>query len=118
VTTVYGCGTNSTNSTLRYKYSTAKEKESEEIFTDIQEDPYTVYPNPSSGIIYVEANSGFDNVQQIAVYDIMGKLVKNIQLPSKPDNIYGIDLGANPAGYYMVRIIGQEPKEFKVLLTK
>jgi len=79
---------------------------------------YTVYPNPSSGIIYVEADGGFENVKQISVFDIMGKLVKTIDLPSKPDNVYGIDLGANPAGYYMVRIIGEEPKELKVLLTK
>lgn len=115
VTTVYGCGTNSINSTLRYKYSTSKAAEGLE---PVEEDEYSVYPNPSSGIIYVEASSGFENVEQISVYDINGKLVRRIDLPSKPDNVYGIDLGEHPAGLYLIKISGEKPQELKVMLTK
>lgn len=117
VTTLYGCGTNSTNSTLRYKYTTSKE--AGEISEENSEKPseYSVYPSPTSGIIYVEAASGFETIKQISVYNITGQLVKKIDLPSKPDNVYGIDLSGNPAGLYIVKIVGSEVQEFNVLLT-
>ena len=116
VTTVSGCGTNTTSTTLRYKYATAKEAEG---LGNAENAPaYNVYPNPTFGVVFVEASEGFDKVEQIAVYDITGKLLKNIKLSSKPDNVYGIDLSAFPAGYYTIKLIGEKVEQFKVLLTK
>lgn len=115
VTTVYGCGTNTTNTTLRYKYSTSKEAEP---IDPAEENEITVFPNPSSGFVYIEAGSGFEGTTQIGLYDAAGKLLRRIDLPGKPDNVYGFDLGAFPAGVYFIRTAGTEPKEFKVIHSK
>ena len=115
ITSISGCGTNTTSSTLRYMYTGAKEAEGnvDEIVPE-----YQVYPNPSMGVIYVEATSGFENVKQIAVFNVTGKLVKKIDLSTKPDNIYGIDLSGQKPGYYLVKLIGGTEQRFKVLLNK
>ncbi len=115
VTTVYGCGTNTTSTSLRYKYTTAKAAEGIE-----ESGPeYQVYPNPTNGQISVEASSGFDAMKQIVVCDASGKPVRSLNIPEKADNIYNFNLSDCAPGMYLVKIIGTEKTEqFKVLLKK
>jgi len=116
VTTVSGCGTNTTNTKLRYKYSTAKEAEDPNA---TQEALYQVYPNPSNGIINIEAAEGFVNVEQIVIYNSEGKTVNTTLVPQKSDNIIKIDLSHEKSGMYLVNIIGSDKKEqLKVLIKK
>jgi hypothetical protein len=115
VTTVSGCGTNSTSTTLRYKYASAKKAEG----IEVTEPEFLVYPNPTSGQVSVEASSGFEGMKQIAVYDASGKSVRSTDIPSKADNIINLDLSDCAAGMYLVKIIGPEKTEqFKVMLKK
>jgi len=115
VTTVSGCGTNSTNTKLRYK-RLAKEAEAAEAVPVAE---YVVYPNPTSGKISVEAASGFESIRQIIVYNMAGKIIRTVEIPVKPENIYTIDLADQPAGYYLIKITGEEvTKQFKVLVNK
>jgi hypothetical protein len=115
VTTVSGCGTNSTNTTLRYK-KLAKEAE---VAVAEPSEEYSVYPNPTKGLVNVEASSGFESVTSITVYNTGGKVVRTVALPEKPENIYTFDLGDQPNGYYLVRITGKEiSKSLKVYLNK
>lgn len=115
VTTVSGCGTNTTSTTLRYK-KLAKEAETVTV-SPVPE--YMVYPNPTAGRISIEAASGFESVKQIIVYSISGKTIRRVELPVKPENIYTFDLGDQPEGYYLVKIIGEDiSKQFKVLVDR
>ncbi len=115
VTTVSGCGTNTTSTKLRYRYTAAKEAEA--MLTE--EPEFLVYPNPTKGQISVEASSGFENMKQITVYDVSGKPVKTLAIPEKPDNIYTIDLSGCASGMFLVKISGTEKTvQFKVLLNK
>lgn len=115
VTTVSGCGTNSTNTTLRYKYSTAKEAEG----IAENEPEYVVYPNPTNGKINVEASSGFEGVTQIVIYNTNGRVVNKLDLPVKADNSYEFDLSNQAPGMYVVKIVGTEKTEqLKVTLKK
>lgn len=114
VTTVSGCGTNTTSSTLRYKYAA---KAAEGIAA--AEPDYLVYPNPTKGKVTVEATSGFENVKQIVVCDASGKAASTIDVPAKSDNIYEIDLSDQKSGMFLVKIIGSDKTEqFKVMLKK
>lgn len=116
VTTVYGCGTNSVNTTLRYKYAN--------VAKDIEDDEpilpeFSVFPNPTSGIITVESQSGFENIKEIAVFDITGRLIEKMMIPEKADNIYSFDLTNQKPGYYMVKLTGEGVAEqFKVIVNK
>jgi len=115
VTTAYQCQTNSTNTKLRYKYSTSKEAEG----AVAEYADYQVFPNPTVGLIHVESGNGFENIQYIAVYDLLGKEIRRITIPEKAENTYMIDIQGEPAGYYMVKIVGTEiQKQFKVVLSK
>ncbi len=115
VTTVSGCGTNSISTKLRYK-KLAKEAEVAEV---VPEAEYSVYPNPTSGKISVEAASGFESIKQIVIYSTSGKAVRTMDLPVKPENIYTFDLSDQPTGYYIVRIVGGDfTKQFKVLVNR
>jgi hypothetical protein len=116
VTTVYSCGSNSTSTKLRYRYTTAKEAEG---FTPDEATDYQVYPNPTTGLIHVEAMNGFTGVNHIAVYDIMGKEIRKISIPDKTDSVYSFDLTGEPGGYYTIKIVGANSlKQFKVVLNK
>ncbi len=115
VTTVSGCGTNTTNTKLRYRYTLAKEAEG--IETSAPE--YQVYPNPTNGQFNVEASSGFENAKQIVVYNASGKQVRTISIPEKAENIYGFDLSDCASGMYLIKIIGSEKTEqLKIMLKK
>jgi len=115
VTTVSGCGTNSTNTTLRYKYANVKEAEG----IESSEPEFQVYPNPTKGQISVEASSGFEGMKQILVVDAAGKPVRSIEIPEKSENIYQINLSDCASGMYYVKLIGTEKTElFKVMLNK
>lgn len=116
VTTVSGCGTNSTNTKLRYRYTTAKEAEG---LAPEAAAEYLVYPNPSKGIIHIEASNGFGEYKYISVVDLSGKEVKRVIIPEKSENIYTIDLGNESDGFYMVRLIGgSDQRQYKVVLNK
>lgn len=114
VTTVYGCGTNTTSTTLRYKRLS---KEADELIADVEE--FQVYPNPASSQVFVESANSFENVQYILVYNALGKEVKKIAIPEKAENVYSISLEDQPAGYYLVKIIGSDiQKQIKLVHTK
>ncbi|MCO5265459.1 MAG: T9SS type A sorting domain-containing protein [Lentimicrobium sp.] len=114
VTTVYGCGTNTTSTTLRYKRLS---KEADELIADVEE--FQVYPNPASSQVFVESANSFENVQYILVYNALGKEVKKIAIPEKAENVYSISLEDQPAGYYLVKIIGSDiQKHIKLVHTK
>lgn len=115
VTTISGCGTNTTSTKLAYKYANSKELED----TDIVSDQFQVYPNPTIGKIWVESNNGFENVKKIAVYDMSGRVVKSADIAGRPEALYTFDLGGYAPGYYLVRITGDNINEqFKVILAK
>lgn len=114
VTTVYGCGTNSVSTKLRYKRTA---KEAEELLSDVQE--FRVFPNPASTIVSVESENGFENVSQILVYNVSGQVVKTVSIPAKADNIYSINLTDQPSGYYLVKVVGKDVlKQYKLILNK
>ncbi|HOW31459.1 MAG TPA: CARDB domain-containing protein, partial [Bacteroidales bacterium] len=115
VTTVSGCGTNSTSTKLAYKYATAKEMEGGEM----EAVQFQVYPNPTIGKIWVESNNGFEKVSKISVYDMSGRNVKSTDITGRPEALYTFDLGGYAPGYYLVKIIGENINEqFKVVLTR
>ena len=65
-------------------------------FTDIN-----IYPNPSTGRIFVEA--GNVQLNEIEIYNSMGQNVSSqVQIARIGDAEFSIDLSALPAGYYIV----------------
>jgi hypothetical protein len=63
-----------------------------------------VYPNPTNGTVFVDFGSARENTE-ISIYNMMGQVVKTA---SVKESSFGaaLFLGGNPAGFYLVRIKG------------
>jgi hypothetical protein len=112
VTTVSGCGTNTTSTTLRYR-RLAK-------VADGMEDggiAYQVYPNPVTSLITVESAAGFEGISEITLLNAAGREVRRIIVPEKADNIMTLAVEDLPAGYYMLRLSGSgKVLQFKTVI--
>jgi hypothetical protein len=62
-----------------------------------------VYPNPTSGMVYVELNGETVTGKDISIYDIYGKSC-SAQISSSSGQHLEIDLSGYRAGIYIVRI--------------
>lgn len=114
VTTASGCKTNSTNTTLSYKYSSASKFEN---YMEEAQPEFTVYPNPCKGSFRVSSTSGFEGMKEIVVYNSSGKLIRNVFIPAKPENSYSFDLREYPSGLFLLKVVGEERSvSFKVVV--
>lgn len=69
-----------------------------------------VYPNPGSGMFYVEA-SGLD-VDRISVTDAAGRTVRTFRSPELDASRISLDLSGLQSGFYMVRIADRDHLEY------
>ena len=80
--------------------------------TDIPESsvsPITIYPNPSSGLVYVEA----EEVTHVCVYNLMGQEVKRINVQGHTSSI---DLSGMPDGTYFIKVIAESSNSTRKII--
>ena len=77
---------------------------------------YSLYPNPSIGLLYLEVENFTSDNFEYEIYDNNAQLIKREKIVS---NETIIDLSANPAGIYFVRLTKntQDAKIFKIVKT-
>jgi hypothetical protein len=77
---------------------------------------YSVYPNPSTGLLVLEIKG--QKLNDLKIYDAAGKLVFE-QLPSSQNGFSVLDLGELSCGVYSLEIIvaGKKFRE-RVILTE
>lgn len=64
-------------------------------------DGFDVYPNPTDGIINVKTNAGNELLSRYELYNVKGLLLNK----SEFQNEVTIDIGNQPAGVYLLKII-------------
>ena len=65
----------------------------------------SVYPNPSSGIVQVQAGSAVNGSLTIGIYNMVGELQLS-RTVTGAGNTWSFDLGNYPEGIYLVQITG------------
>jgi hypothetical protein len=82
---------------------------------DLQKFTSSIYPNPSSDLIYVQITDSTTTDQQYTweIYDSVGKKYK---IGKSSSSLYSIDIADLPQGYYFLRIFGQDQSEIKYLI--
>ena len=75
---------------------------------------FNVYPNPSKGIIYVQANDEKD--VKVEVTNSLGQVVKFVNFEKLTNN--QIDLSSNPAGVYNVRVTSAKGEMTKTVVLQ
>jgi hypothetical protein len=63
-----------------------------------QQNPVTIYPNPSAGVFGIKTRSG--KIGRVEVYDIFGRTVRRV---SSDSEILNIDLSDQPTGIYFLK---------------
>jgi plastocyanin len=61
-----------------------------------------IYPNPTTGIIYVVPGGTTSQILDVAILDFTGKILRE-ETPNSGTAV-NIDLSENPGGYYLVRV--------------
>ncbi len=62
-----------------------------------------VYPNPSKGKINLKLTDKSNNVERIAIYNVLGLAVMNVEV-SSANEIYKLNLMDQPNGLYFLRV--------------
>ena len=65
---------------------------------------FSIYPNPSSSLVYFEFNNSNNNVERISVINVLGEEIFRVNDISVAENIKSIDFSNYPKGVYLVKI--------------
>ena len=78
-------------------------------------DLFRVFPNPTTGIFTVEMPGVADlKPVQIEVFGMQGRMVSRMELMNQSSHTF--DLGTNPAGLYIIRVVaGSEEKTARIV---
>lgn len=77
----------------------------EEIALDLTGSPIQIYPNPAQDVIHLVTNDSDDNIKQITIVDITGKVVLQEEITLQSNNpIVDINISKLPSGIYLVNI--------------
>lgn len=60
---------------------------------------FSVYPNPTNGIVSVKVPAGFSKTSELSVYNLLGQPVFNTK---NVNEVVNIDLSAQPKGVYFI----------------
>jgi hypothetical protein len=64
-----------------------------------------VYPNPSTGLINIKVDAPANEEVKVAVFDLMGSQVGQLETISGMNNSWTMNLGNYASGVYMVRAV-------------
>ena len=65
-----------------------------------------LYPNPATSRLFIKTLTSSENIQQIWITDITGKLIKNIKYENFSEDA-GIDIAGLPGGLYVLNIVSK-----------
>lgn len=77
--------------------------------SDVVENSYKIYPNPTSDFIFIELQSK-TKIQEAEIYDFSGKLVSREKI-----NENKLDLRSLPPGNYLLRFTNEDIKPIKII---
>ena len=81
------------------------------------EDLLRIYPNPTSGIIYMDIPDNISNKINVVIYDIVGHTLENRNISNNGKHIF--DISKNPSGVYLLKIIsGENTVSKRFILSK
>lgn len=70
-----------------------------------------VYPNPATDLLTISSENG-SNIQNVKIYDLQGKLIKNVQ-----SDYSKIDLSQIKSGLYIIQITTESQEQYHIKLT-
>ena len=85
----------------------------------IKKDEFTIYPNPTNGLLNFLYGSEKPGKATIELFDVTGREMEEMILESLPgENKTTLDVSGYPAGIYIVRFIASEQNITMKLLIR
>lgn len=84
-------------------------------FKDIENETFSVFPNPGNGTFHVKFKSA-KNEGQLTIYSFDGKFIKTIQVNKKSGEEIILDLGGLTNGIYFIRYINNYGSTIKRIM--
>ena len=78
------------------------------VANQIEPSSFNLYPNPSTGEVFIESNFVTDNQTTISVFNLIGEKILESKMEKNADNKYLIHLSGQPNGTYLIRMSGKE----------
>ncbi len=88
-------------------------REGEDEIKALNENDWNVYPNPTSGLVYIQMPAGIEGQFTVEVFDISGKLM--FSQITESNSALSVDLTDFDSGVYLIRLIGSDNGEVKTL---
>ena len=84
---------------------------------DFNSGNFIVYPNPANGLVQISLKNNFDTIQNVTIFDVLGKIVKKVEAVNS--NQTNINISQLSSGVYMVEVITENNlKQVKKLVIK
>ena len=81
---------------------------------ELSENHLMIYPNPASGIIHIENNSGFDKIE---LYDLLGEIIFSKTLSTQSLET-SVDISENVSGIYFLKVSGTTSSVSKKIIIQ
>ena len=91
-------------------------EQGEAVVQAVPELDFELYPNPSSGMVYIKLIQGPSSSNTVSLFDINGRLIETKELFDPVTGETFIDLTNYPKGVYFVRIQSDEVLKTKPLV--
>lgn len=88
-----------------------------EKIADLESHLFIVYPNPGSGVLYIDFDSAYDNYE-LRIFDLLGRMFKNKQYRGKPTAHDAIDVSNLASGNYYLQIRTNEGTTTRQIIIK
>jgi len=78
----------------------------------------SVYPNPTFDYLNIRLEDAFQNEGNLALINVVGQVVRSVDLSTISEDTYRLDVAALPSGPYMIHLFqeGKRVRHAKVLL--
>ncbi|OYU79977.1 MAG: hypothetical protein CFE23_11345 [Flavobacterium sp. BFFFF1] len=78
---------------------------------DLSKTKFTVYPNPTSGLISIGATEGLNEGATVTIYNNIGQKIFETEFNPLNSNAIDIDISSQPAGLYFVTTNDKKSRE-------
>jgi len=79
---------------------------------------YTIFPNPTTGNLFIGIDKGFESITGVTIRDVAGKIILN-EIPSGSKELIKINLEGMATGFYFIEMkAGEYLFTEKIQLTK
>ena len=83
----------------------------------ISKQEVTAFPNPTSGDVTIRWSTKFSETQELNIFDISGRSLKQLLVPSKTESLQ-IDMSAYQSGVYFIESKGKTERHIVKLIKQ